>query len=112
MTPDAFDPTRPLAFGYLRAHILMTENELADAKADLADFAAREGFCLAAVFVERIDRAPAAFTALVAEVKCSEAQAVIVPGLHHLAPARRRAGGAGPPGALHRSPRAGRAAFP
>jgi hypothetical protein len=85
-TPDDTDPTRPLAFGYIRAHILMTEHELGDAKADLTDFAIREGYCLAAVFVERVDRAPAAFTALVAEVKRSEAAAVIVPGLHHLAP--------------------------
>lgn len=85
-TPDDADMTRPLAFGYVRAHILMTEHELSDVKADLTAFATREGYCLAAVFIERIEHAPAAIAALVTEVKRSEAAAVIVPGIHHLAP--------------------------
>ncbi len=59
------DMTRPLMLGYVRAHLLMTWDELADAKADLAHFAAAEGYTLGTVYSVRIDRAPA--------------------GLHHLA---------------------------
>ncbi len=77
--------TRPLAHGYIRAYIMMTATELADAKTDLADFARREGYALGTVYVERLDRSPAAFQALMARVQRDEAAAVIVPGVHHLA---------------------------
>jgi len=83
-TPDDCDVTRPLALGYVRAHILMTEYELAAAKQDLADFARREGYALGRVYVERIDQSPAAFQALMAEIHRREATAVVVPGPHHL----------------------------
>jgi hypothetical protein len=76
---------RPLLLGYVRAHLLMTESELGDVKQDLADFAAREGYTLGRVYVERIDRAPAAFQTLVDDVRRQEVKAVVVPGLHHLA---------------------------
>lgn len=83
-TPTDADRTRPLALGYLRAHILMKEHELDAVKRDLSDFAAREGFTLGAIFVERLDRSPAAFQALMAEARRTEAAAVVVPGVHHL----------------------------
>lgn len=79
------DNSRPLAVAYLRAHLLTTEDELADAKRDLAAFAEREGYTLGQVHVERLDHAPAAFEALVAEVMREQVIAVIVPGTHHLA---------------------------
>ncbi|HYU84197.1 MAG TPA: hypothetical protein VEK80_05280 [Kribbellaceae bacterium] len=75
---------RPLLLGYVRAHLLMTETELGDVKQDLADFAVREGYTLGQVYVERIDRAPAAFQTLVDDVRRNEVKAVVVPGLHHL----------------------------
>jgi len=77
--------TRPLALGYIRAHLLMTETELADAQAGLADFARREGYAFGTVYVERIDRYPAALHALIASVQRDAAATVIVPGVHHLA---------------------------
>ena len=79
------DMTRPLMLVYVRAHLLMTWDELADAKADLAHFAAAEGYTFGTVYTERIDRAPAAFHALMDAVKREEASAVVVPSLHHLA---------------------------
>ncbi len=63
----------------------MTETELADAKQDLADFAAAEGYTLGTVYVERIDHVPAAFACLLDELEREDARAVVVPGLHHLA---------------------------
>jgi hypothetical protein len=74
-----------VALGYMRAHLLMTEAELANAKEDLADCAARAGYTLGTVYVERLDRAPSAFEALVTHLMEHGAAAVLVPGLHHLA---------------------------
>jgi hypothetical protein len=76
---------KPLMVGYIRAHLMMTEHELANAKQDLADFAVKEGYTLGRIYVERVDRAPAAFQTLMDEVRRHEAKAVVVPGLHHLA---------------------------
>jgi hypothetical protein len=75
---------RPLMLGYLRAHLLMSEAELTAAKAELVGFAEREGYTLGVVFVEDLDRAPAAFQALLAEVARTDAEAVVVPGLQHV----------------------------
>jgi hypothetical protein len=77
--------TRPLLLGFVRAHLLMTETELTDMKERLRYFAREEGFALGAVFVERIDRAPAAHHALLDAIAREEARAVVVPTLRHLA---------------------------
>ena len=76
--------TRPLLLGYVRAHLLMTEAELSDTKRALAKFADVEGYTLGTVYVERIDRAPSAFQALMDALQREEARAVVVPGMHHL----------------------------
>jgi hypothetical protein len=76
--------TRPLLLGYLRAHLLMTEAELASTTQELASFAAAEGYTLGTVFVEHTDREPAAFEALVAAVRQQEAAAVVVPNSRHV----------------------------
>ncbi len=77
--------TRPLLFGYVRLHLLMTETELADTKERLHYFAHVEGFTLGTVFVEQAHTVPAGFEALIAAVKHYEARAVVVPSLQHLA---------------------------
>jgi len=69
--------------GYIRTHRLMTDRELADLKVRLARFARREGYALGTVFVERNDRAPAAFQALMAAVQQQDVTAVVVPTMHH-----------------------------
>ncbi len=85
--PTSSEPgqPRPLAHAYIRAHLLMTENELADVKERLAYYCHTEGLTLGKVFVERIDLAPAAYHALVDALEHDDAHAVLVPSLHHLA---------------------------
>lgn len=86
-TPDEspIGETRPLALGYVREDSQMSKAELAHAKRVLAAFAEREGYALGTVYVERIERTPAAFEALIATAIRDEAAAVIVPGASHLA---------------------------
>ncbi len=77
--------TRPLLFGYVRVHLLMSPAELARVTERLLAFARVEGYALGAVFTEYAESAPAAFWALVDAVKEHEAAAVVVPDLRHLA---------------------------
>lgn len=79
------DP-RPIVPGYLRAHLLMTENELADITKTLQRFADREGYALGRVFIEHIDRTPAAFGALFDELQRDRPEALVIPSMLHLAP--------------------------
>jgi hypothetical protein len=79
------DATRPLILGYLRKHLLMTEEELADTTERLAHFAQIEGFALGTVYVEQVDTAPAAFQALVEAANRDEVTAVVVPSMLHFA---------------------------
>lgn len=78
------DATRPIGFGYVREHFLMSTAELARAKARIVAFMRAEGFTLQGIFVERVETAPAAFEALIEAVNHHEATAVVVPSLSHL----------------------------
>lgn len=71
---------RPLLLGYLRADPLTTERELARSTAELAAFAYRAGYALGTVFIERTEKVPAAFAALMAEAERIRAVAVLMPG--------------------------------
>ncbi len=82
---DDVGRVRPLAHAYLRAHLLMTETELADAKERLERFAAVEGYTLGTLFVERVDLIPAAYHALVDAIEAGGVAAVLVPTWQHLA---------------------------
>jgi hypothetical protein len=82
--PDA--AIRPLMLGYVRAHLLMTERELSVLKQELARFAQQEGYALGTVYVERIDRIPAALGALLEAVERERPAALVVPSVLHLAP--------------------------
>lgn len=75
-------PDRPLLLGYIRADALTTDREIGLAASDLAVYAAREGYALGRVFVERTDRVPAAFEALMVEAERIGAGAVLMPGPH------------------------------
>jgi hypothetical protein len=79
--------TRPAAPipGYLRAHLLVTEEELDDAKGRLAHFAESEGYTLGTVYVERVDLAPAAFGALIQSLEHDGPEAIVIPNVLHLA---------------------------
>lgn len=77
---------RPVVLGYLRTPDGATDDVLAWLQRELADYAEREGFCLAAVFVERTGAGSAALTAVMDALKRREAQAVLLPALEHLSP--------------------------
>ncbi len=77
--------TKPLLLGYLRMHLLMTDDELADVKERLERFADLEGFTLGTVYVEQLETSPAAFEALVEAVDRYEATAVALPSMLHFA---------------------------
>jgi hypothetical protein len=79
------DATRPLLLGYIRVHLLMTDNELSDTIERLGYFARCEGYALGTVFTEQVHSVPAAFAALVEAVDRDGAQAIVVPSMQHLA---------------------------
>jgi hypothetical protein len=77
--------TRPLLLGYVRARAPMTADEIAAAKVSLAAFALAEGFALGTVYLEHPHTAPAAFEALLDEVRRdNDVWAVVVPTAQHL----------------------------
>lgn len=84
---DAWLPaaSRPLVLGYVAERFLMTVSELEDLTDHLAAFARAESYLLGRVFVERIDRSPAAFQALLEVLERQDARAVLIPTMHHLA---------------------------
>ena len=77
------DVNQPLLLGYVRAHLLMTADELVHIKDQLKAFAEVEGYTLGKLFTEHAHTVPAAFQALVDTVRRDEARAVVVPSLHH-----------------------------
>lgn len=77
--------TRPMVLGYIREHVLMTPAEVARVRGELETFARTEGYALGTVFVERLDRSPAAFHALVAALGRVDRPAVVIPAVRHLA---------------------------
>jgi hypothetical protein len=79
------DRTRPLILGYIRPHLLMTDDELAVTKAVLARFAEHEGYALGTVFTEHSQSAPTAFMAMIDTADRDGAVAVVVPSPLHLA---------------------------
>jgi rhamnogalacturonyl hydrolase YesR len=63
----------------------MTVDEVAAAKLTLAAFAIAEGFVLGTVYIEHARTAPAAFHALLDEIRRdNDIWAVVVPTPHHL----------------------------
>jgi hypothetical protein len=79
------DRTRPLMFGYLRVRELAPGIAPADIWPAFNQYAEKEGYALAGVYVERDCSAPIAFGGLLDAVKQHSAQAVAVPTLEHLA---------------------------
>jgi hypothetical protein len=81
---QAIDGTRPIALGYIREDAPMSDTEVAEATRAMAMFAEGEGYELGTVYVERVDRTPEAFEALLASAIGEAAVAVIVPGPHRV----------------------------
>ncbi|HWD79151.1 MAG TPA: hypothetical protein VG497_09715 [Kribbella sp.] len=77
--------TRPLVLGYIRARVVTTAAELAAERVGLAAFALAEGFTLGTVYLEYPATAPAAFEALLEEVRRdNDVWAVVVPTVQHV----------------------------
>jgi DNA invertase Pin-like site-specific DNA recombinase len=77
---------RPLLLGYIRADLLTTATEIAQAESTLEAFAEQEQFALGTVYIDHDSTTPGAFSALVDEVRSNEdAWGVVVPDLRHLA---------------------------
>jgi hypothetical protein len=79
------DYTRPLLLGYVLKHLLMGDDELAETKERLEEFAVVECFAMGTVYVEDTATSPAAFGALIEAVNRYEVTAVVVPSLLHFA---------------------------
>ncbi|WP_203590728.1 hypothetical protein [Streptomyces sp. SID13031] len=79
------DYTRPLLLGYVLKHLLMTDGELADVRAQLEEFAKLEGFAMGTIYVEVTETSPAAFGALIEAVNRYEVTTVVIPGRLHFA---------------------------
>jgi hypothetical protein len=79
------DYTRPLLLGFVLKHLLMGDDELAETKERLEEFAAVEGFAMGTIYVEDTATSPAAFAALIEAVNRYEVTAVVVPSLLHFA---------------------------
>jgi rhamnogalacturonyl hydrolase YesR len=76
--------TRPLALGYIRAGVLTTADDISAARVSLAAFALAEGLALGTVYLEHPHTAPAAFEALLDEVRSdNDVWAVLVPTADH-----------------------------
>ena len=76
----------PVVLGYLHAHLLMTENELANVTEDLGRCVEKAGYTLGRVFVEGLGEVAAAFTALMQLVNEQRPPAIVIPSVLHLAP--------------------------
>jgi hypothetical protein len=72
---------KPTLLGYLA---VATADALAQGRASLAEYAAKEGFTLAEVYVDLTGQ-DAAFYQLLQQIQVGEASAVVVPDLGHLA---------------------------
>jgi hypothetical protein len=80
---------QPTMVGYIRAAALPRRTYVSKVAADLEEFALREQFSLANIYVEW-DEGPAAFHAVLEEVDRNEAaMGVLVPDLRHVADEER-----------------------
>ncbi|MEV0284366.1 hypothetical protein AB0H36_09645 [Kribbella sp. NPDC050820] len=73
----------PVLHGYFREHLLMTAAEKAEIRAGFAAFAKKNDYRLGKIFMERVETAPDALSALVTAALDDKAAAIAVPSLAH-----------------------------
>lgn len=73
-----------VAVGYIQAHLLMTEIEIAETKERIADCAAQSEYQLRQVYVEQANSVPTAFRELIEAIARESVAAVVVPSALHL----------------------------
>lgn len=74
-----------MAFGYVRVLGSGSEQTCQSLHEELADYAEREGYTLAEVFIEQDEIGSSAFAALMEALKRGQARIVIVPTMQHFA---------------------------
>jgi len=77
---------RPLIYGYLRIWTDTSEDEAARTERELIDFAERERFTVAEIFVERPYLPVTAFDGLIQAISRTETKDIVVPDLSHFCP--------------------------
>ncbi|MGW1340930.1 hypothetical protein ACWCOV_07725 [Kribbella sp. NPDC002412] len=87
MAKNALDPEvasdLPVIHGYFREHLLMTATEKARIRAGFEALARKNDYRLGKIFMERVETAPDALSALVTAVLDDRAAAIAVPSLAH-----------------------------
>lgn len=76
---------KPVLLGYICRGLLTSDAEVDDAELAMVDFAHANGFLLAHTYVEEAAGTPVALGALVDVLSTSGGDAVVLPGLMHLA---------------------------
>lgn len=76
---------RPSLLGYLSTGLWTPDDAVDRLRLGLADYAGREGFTLRHAYVERAHVGAPEFNALIAALKRTDVNAVVVPALHHFA---------------------------
>ena len=71
---------------YVRAHLLMTDDEIAATTDELERCAKKHGYALGQVFVEELGEVSAAFTSVMQVINDERPAALVVPSVLHLAP--------------------------
>jgi len=77
---------KPLIYGYLRVWTDTSEEEAAAAEAELTDYAQREGFSVAEIFVERPYLPVPALNGLIQAIERTETKDIVIPDLSHFCP--------------------------
>ena len=77
---------RPLIYGYLRVWTDTCEQDAARTERELTDYAQREGFTVAEIFIERPYLPVPAFTGLIQAIARTETKDIVIPDLSHFCP--------------------------
>lgn len=77
---------KPLIYGYLWMWTDTSDEDAARTERKLTDYAEREGFTVAEVFVERAYLPVAAFNGLLEALARTETKDIVVPDLSHFSP--------------------------
>lgn len=81
---------RPLIYGYLRACMNTPDDDIAaGTRCELTDYAEREGFTLAEIFLEHPDLPDAAFNGLRQAIGRTQTKDILVPDPSHFGTARK-----------------------
>lgn len=73
----------PLIYGYIRVWPDMSDEQAAQIRRELSEYAEHEGFTVAEIFVERPYARSSAFNGLIEAVQRADIKNIVVPDLSH-----------------------------